>query len=437
VKHICVVGTGYVGLVSGTGLADFGNHVVCVDIDKEKIELLIKGKIPIYEPGLKEVVDRNVKAGRLRFSTDIDKAIRDSEVVFSAVGTPPGEGGEADLRAVWAVATVFAQNLDGYKVFVNKSTVPIGTGRKVYELIRELSGKDMAFDVVSNPEFLREGSAVGDFLHPDRVVIGSSNPKATEIMKDVYKALYLRKTPYVETNIESAELIKYASNAFLATKISFINEMANLCDKVGADVHVVAEAMGQDGRISPKFLHPGPGYGGSCFPKDTMALVEIFKEVGIKTKVVEAVVEANEHQKALVVDRLKDLMPDLKGKVIAILGLSFKPNTDDTRFSPSKVVIPLLEKEGARVQCYDPVAINDFKRDFPDLDYKKSAYDACHGADAVILMTEWNEFRGLDLDAIKKLLKSPVFLDTRNVYDPADMREKGFMYGSVGRAHIR
>ena len=436
-KRICIVGTGYVGLVSGTGLADFGNYVVCVDIDKEKIELLKKGEIPIYEPGLKEVVDRNVKAGRLRFSTDIDKAIRDSDVIFSAVGTPPGEGGEADLRAVWAVATVFAKNLDGYKVFVNKSTVPVGTGRKVYELIQELAGQDASFDVVSNPEFLREGSAVGDFLHPDRVVIGSSNPEATEIMKEVYKVLYLRKTPYVETNIESAELIKYASNAFLATKITFINEIANLCDKVGADVHVVAEAMGQDGRISPKFLHPGPGYGGSCFPKDTMALVEIFKESGIRTRIVESVVEANEYQKALVVDRLKELIPDLKGKVVAILGLSFKPNTDDTRFSPSKVVIPLLEKEGASVQCYDPVAIKDFKRDFPDLDYKKNAYDACKGADAVILMTEWNEFRGLDLEEIKKLLKTPVFLDTRNVYDPADMRERGFIYSSVGRAHIR
>jgi UDPglucose 6-dehydrogenase len=437
VKHICVVGTGYVGLVSGTGLADFGNNVVCVDIDTQKIEMLKKGIIPIYEPGLKEVVDRNVKAGRLRFSTKIDKAILESDVVFSAVGTPPGEGGEADLRAVWAVATTFSKNLNGYKVFVNKSTVPVGTGRKVYNLIRELSGPDTEFDVVSNPEFLREGSAVLDFLHPDRVVIGSSNPRATEIMKDVYRSLYLRKTPYVETNIESAELIKYASNAFLATKITFINEIANLCDKVGADVHVVAEAMGQDGRISPKFLHPGPGYGGSCFPKDTMALVEIFKDAGIRTKVVEAVVEANEHQKRLVVDRLKELIPDLKGKVFAVLGLSFKPNTDDTRFSPSKVVIPLLQKEGARVQCFDPVAVQDFKRDFPDLDYRKDAYDACKGADGVILMTEWNEFRGLDLEKIKKLLNTPVFLDTRNVYDPVAMRTLGFIYGSVGRAGIK
>ncbi|MDD5582440.1 MAG: UDP-glucose/GDP-mannose dehydrogenase family protein [Candidatus Marinimicrobia bacterium] len=436
-KRICVVGTGYVGLVSGTGLADFGNHVVCVDIDKDKIERLKIGEIPIYEPGLKEVIDRNVQAERLRFSTNIDKAIQESEVIISAVGTPPGEGGEADLQSVWAVATVFAKNLKDYKVFVNKSTVPVGTGRKVYELIRELAGHNASFDVVSNPEFLREGSAVRDFLHPDRVVIGSTNPKATEIMKDVYKVLYLRKTPYIETNIETAELIKYASNAFLATKITFINEIANLCDKVGADVHVVAEAMGQDGRISPKFLHPGPGYGGSCFPKDTMALVEIFKEAGIRSRVVESVVEANEHQKAMVVDRLKELLPDLKGKVIAILGLSFKPNTNDTRFSPSKVVISSLMKEGARVQCYDPVAINDFKREFPDLDYKKNAYDACKGADAVILMTEWNEFRGLDLGEIKKLLKTPIFLDTRNVYDPKEMRERGFTYGSIGRTFIR
>jgi UDPglucose 6-dehydrogenase len=432
-KKICVVGTGYVGLVTAAGLADFGNSVIGVDIDVSKIEILKNGGIPIYEPGLSEVVERNVRAGRLTFTTDIDAAIRKSTVIFSAVGTPPGEGGEADLRAVWTVAGSFAKNLNGYKVFINKSTVPVGTGKKTKELILEGSGGNSNFDVVSNPEFLREGSAVGDFLNPDRVVVGSRSHKAQEIMKDVYHALIIRNVPYVETNIESAEIIKYASNAFLAVKITFINEIANLCDIVGADVNEVAKAMGMDGRISPKFLHAGPGFGGSCFPKDTMALVDIFKKHHIRTRLVEATIEANELQKRGVVDKLKSLMPDLNGKVIAILGLAFKPNTDDTRFSPSKVVIPLLQSEGAEVQVFDPVASEDFKRDFPDLDYKQNVYDAIKGADALILMTEWNEFRSLDLKRVKSLLRSPVFIDTRNIYNPQDMREKGFHFACTGR----
>ncbi|MEA3391639.1 MAG: UDP-glucose/GDP-mannose dehydrogenase family protein [Candidatus Marinimicrobia bacterium] len=432
-KKICVVGTGYVGLVTAAGLADFGNSVIGVDIDESKIRILQEGGIPIYEPGLLEVVQRNVRAGRLSFTTDIDQAIQDSKVIFSAVGTPPGEGGEADLRAVWTVATSFANNLNDYKVFINKSTVPVGTGKKTLELINNISGGKDGYDVISNPEFLREGSAVGDFLNPDRVVVGSRSEKAQVIMKDVYHALIIRGVPYVETNIESAELIKYASNAFLAVKITFINEIANLCDIVGGDVSEIAKAMGLDGRISPKFLHAGPGFGGSCFPKDTMALVEIFKEHGVKSRVVEATIEANEYQKEGVVAKLRSVMPDLKGKTIAILGLSFKPETDDTRFSPTKVVIPLLEKEGATVQVYDPVASDDFKRDFPDLNYKNNAYDAIKGADAMVLMTEWNEFRSLDMKRVKKLLKTPIFIDTRNTYDPRDMKDKGFTFVCTGR----
>lgn len=435
-KNICVVGTGYVGLVSGTGLADFGNNVVCVDINTEKIEMLKNGKISIYEPGLKEVVERNVSAGRLSFSTDIDQSIQNADVIFSAVGTPPGKGGEADLDAVWKVAAVFSKNLNSYKIFVNKSTVPVGTGAKVYQLIEKQKNNDNTFDVVSNPEFLREGSAVGDFLHPDRVVIGSSSSKAAEIMKDVYRPLYLRDTPYIQTNIESAELIKYASNAFLATKITFINEIANLCDIVGADVHIVAKAMGLDGRISPKFLHPGPGYGGSCFPKDTLALTQIFREHGLVSELVEAVIKVNEQQKALVVKKVKQLLPDLKSKTIAILGLSFKPNTDDTRESPAKTIIPILTEEGAHVQVFDPVAMEDFRRDFPDINYRISAYHAVEGAHAVILLTEWNEFRDMNLEKIKNTMAEPNFIDTRNVYNKRTMNEKGFKYVSIGRSLI-
>ncbi|MEA1986578.1 MAG: UDP-glucose/GDP-mannose dehydrogenase family protein [Candidatus Marinimicrobia bacterium] len=435
-KNICVVGTGYVGLVSGAGLADFGNNVVCVDIDKEKIAMLNNGKLPIYEPGLKELVDSNEKAGRLKFSTDIDEAIRNSEVVFSAVGTPPGEGGEADLRAVWAVATTFAKNLNNYKVFVNKSTVPVGTGKKTYDLIMKKKNSDIDFDVVSNPEFLREGSAVKDFLIPDRIVVGTTSEKSKEIMRDVYKSLYIRNNPFVLTNLESSELVKYASNAFLATKITFINEVANLCDAVGADVHVVANAMGMDGRISSKFLHPGPGYGGSCFPKDTLAYTEIFKEQGIQSKLVESVIEVNENQKALVVKKLQKFLPDLKGKTIAILGLAFKSNTDDTRESASKVVINKLQEAGAKVKVFDPIAMEDFKRDFPDLDYQEGIYETIEGVDALILMTEWNQFRNLDMQKVKEIMNRAIFIDTRNIYDADEMREIGFQFANSGRSQV-
>jgi len=435
-KNICVVGTGYVGLVSGAGLADFGNNVICVDIVKEKIEMLNNGGMPIYEPGLKELVDSNVKAGRLKFSTDIDESISKSEVIFSAVGTPPGEGGEADLRAVWAVAKRFAKNLNSYKVFVNKSTVPVGTGKKTYKLIEKEKKNDIDFDVVSNPEFLREGSAVKDFLIPDRIVVGTTSEKSVEIMKNVYKSLYIRNNPFVLTNVESSELVKYASNAFLATKITFINEVANLCDAVGADVHVIANAMGMDGRISSKFLHPGPGYGGSCFPKDTMAYTKIFKEQGIRSEIVESVIKVNEKQKELVVEKLKMFIPDLNGKIIAILGLSFKSNTDDTRESPSKVVIKKLKNEGATVKVFDPIAMKDFKIDFPDLNYQENIYDTIEGADGLILMTEWNQFRNLDIEKIRNIMKTPIFIDTRNIYDPSEIRGYGFKFTNSGRSKI-
>ncbi len=435
-KNICVVGTGYVGLVSGAGLADFGNNVICVDIVKEKIEMLNNGKMPIYEPGLKELVDSNVKAGRLKFSTDIDESISKSEVIFSAVGTPPSKGGEADLEAVWAVAKRFAKNLNSYKVFVNKSTVPVGTGKKTYKLIEKEKKNDIDFDVVSNPEFLREGSAVKDFLIPDRIVVGTTSEKSKEIMKNVYKSLYIRNNPFVLTNVESSELVKYASNAFLATKITFINEVANLCDAVGADVHVIANAMGMDGRISSKFLHPGPGYGGSCFPKDTMAYTEIFKEQGIRSEIVESVIKVNEKQKELVVKKLKMFIPDLKGKTIAVLGLSFKSNTDDTRESPSKVVIKKLQSEGATVKVFDPIAMEDFKRDFPDLNYQENIYDTIEDANGLILMTEWNQFRNLDIEKIRNIMKTPIFIDTRNIYDPSEIRKYGFKFANSGRSKI-
>jgi UDPglucose 6-dehydrogenase len=433
VKKICVVGTGYVGLVSGACLADFGNHVICADIDKDKIDKLNKGIIPIYEPGLKEVVDRNVEKGRLLFSNDVDASIRDTEVVFIAVGTPPGEGGEADLRIVFSVSESIAKNLNSYKVVVTKSTVPAGTGKKVYDLLTKKAPKGSEFDVVSNPEFLREGSAVNDFMRPDRVVIGSNSDRATEIMKQVYRALYINETPMVITNVETSEMIKYASNAFLAVKISYINEIANICDKIGADVKVVAKAMGLDGRISPKFLHAGGGYGGSCFPKDTLALTQTAKEVGVENLVVNAAIAANEHQKLLMVDKIKKMVGDLKGKTIALLGLSFKPNTDDIRDATSLVIIEEILKAGGKVRAYDPVAQEVMQKTLPQIQYCKDAYDTAEGADCLVVVTEWNEFRELDMEQAKKKLKSPKVVDCRNVYDPKEMKKMGFEYIGVGR----
>jgi len=432
-RRIAVVGTGYVGLVSGTGLADFGHQVTCLDIDEEKIKILKDDRIPIWEPGLLEMVRKNVKANRLKFSTDIAQGVRDAELIFIAVGTPSSEKGDADLSAVFAVAEMIGQNLNSHKYVITKSTVPVGTGAKVRSIIEQHAPEDATFEVISNPEFLREGSAVYDFMHPDRVVIGCETPQGKSIMQEVYRSLYLIETPFVFTNLPTAELIKYASNAFLATKITFINEIANICDQVGADVHMVSKTMGQDGRISPKFLHPGPGFGGSCFPKDVRALAAIGRTSGYDTKLLNAVLEVNNTQRYRMVDKLKKLLPDLQGKTIALLGLAFKQRTDDVRESPALGIIERLKAEGARIQAFDPAAMEEMKKHHPDLDYKDGIYECIDGADALMVATEWNEFRDLDFEKVKSLLKSPKLVDCRNLYDPATVRGAGFEYAAVGR----
>jgi UDPglucose 6-dehydrogenase len=437
---IAVAGTGYVGLVSGACLADFGNTVVCVDNNEKKIAELKSGGIPIYEPGLDDVVSRNAAAGRLKFGTDLAAAVRASEVVFVAVGTPPADDGSADLSYVEAVAREVARAMDGYKVIVDKSTVPVGTARKVRAWIaEELASRGVAheFDVVSNPEFLREGSAVQDFTHPDRVVIGAESPKARAIMKDVYRALYLNETPYIETNLETAEMIKYASNAFLAVKITFINEIANLCEKAGANVQDVARAMGRDGRIGGKFLHPGPGYGGSCFPKDTQAMARTGRDFGEPLSIVETTIEANERQKARMVRKIEEGLGGLRGKTVAMLGLAFKPNTDDMREAPAIAVCEALAAAGATIRAWDPAAMKEaawrLESIKGSLTFATDEYDALSGAEALVLMTEWNQFRNLDLDRVKQLLKSPNFFDLRNIYKRADLEERGFRYFGVGQ----
>lgn len=439
--RIAVVGTGYVGLVTGACLAEFGMFVTCVDVDSTKIENLKKGIIPIYEPGLDEIVEKNYKAGRLNFTTDISEAVKNNLVIFIAVGTPPKEDGSADLKYVEQVAKDIAANMDGYKVVVNKSTVPVGTGQKVKKIIKSVIGDRYRFDVVSNPEFLREGAAINDFMRPDRIVIGVESDEAAAIMKDIYSAHYLNEAPFVVTNIETAEMIKYASNAFLALKITYINEIANLCELVGADVHKVAKAMGMDGRISPKFLHPGPGYGGSCFPKDTSALTYIANENGYSIKTIETVIKVNEEQKLRMVNKIANLIKvDLnkpkpfEGKTIAILGLSFKPNTDDMRDSPSIVIVNKLLEDGAKVNAFDPVAMNNAKAIFGDrINYCKDEYDACSNADCLVIVTEWNQFRKLDMERIKKLLRENNLADLRNIYEPVKMKNLGFNYTCVGR----
>ena len=436
-RNICVIGTGYVGLVSGAGMADFGNSVVCADIDTEKIDMLKKGGIPIYEPGLKELVDRNVNAGRLTFSADVETSVRNAEVIFIAVGTPMGANGEADLKAVETVATTIAKNLNGYKIICTKSTVPVGTGARLEALILQEKESDFEFDVVSNPEFLREGSAVKDFLHPDRVVLGVNTERAADIMKQVYRSLFINETPMVITNVPSSEMIKYASNAFLAVKISFINEVANLADKVGADVHTIARAMGLDGRISSKFLHPGPGYGGSCFPKDTEALVYTGEQYGVDFQVVKAAIGANKNQRNVILAKAKELVPDLKNKTVAILGLAFKANTDDVRDTPALEIIQGLEEAGATVKAYDPIAAENMKKFFlPNLDTRKSVLDTVQDADLVIILTEWNELRGLGLKELKSHLRSPNIVDARNILSIDQLKEFGFNYRNVGRSNI-
>ena len=432
-RHIAIIGTGYVGLVSGSGISDFGHKVICADIDEEKIKVLQAGKMPIYEPGLDELIDRNIKAERLSFSTDVGKTIRDSEVIFIAVSTPQSENGEADISAVKAVAKTIGQNLNSRKVVCTKSTVPIGTGKLVTSIINENNPEKMEFDYVSNPEFLREGSAVKDFLWPDRLVIGTKSDWGFEVMRDVYRPLYINETPIVHTTVETAELIKYASNAFLSLKISYINEISALCEKVGADVHVVAKTMGSDGRISPKFLHPGPGFGGSCFPKDTSALVSMAQNKNVPMRTIQAAIETNAHQKKRMVKKLQALTGDFSGLTIGILGLAFKSKTDDVRESASLEMVGSLLKAGAQVKAYDPEANTSFAEFYPQITYCKTWEEAVKDTDAVAVMTEWNEFRTMDAKTLKNLMKSPTILDTRNILSRKELQKNGFSFDNVGR----
>jgi UDPglucose 6-dehydrogenase len=432
---IAIIGTGYVGLVSGACFAEFGHDVTCIDKDEAKISVLKNGEVPIYEPGLEFLVQKNVKAGRLVFSTDFSPGVPEAEVIFIAVGTPASRRGDgyADLSYVFEAAQQLAPYLQEYTVVVNKSTVPVGTARQVARIISTANPK-AAFDVASNPEFLREGAAIRDFMHPDRVVIGVGSQKAEDVLKAIYRPLYLLETPFVITAIETSELIKYAANAFLATKISFINELANICEEIGANVQDVARGIGLDGRIGKKFLHAGPGYGGSCFPKDTHALLRIAQEHGLACRIVEAVIEVNAAQKARMARKIRIAIGGGEaGKTLAVLGLAFKPETDDVRDAPALTIISTLLEHGAVVRAHDPAAMREAARVLPDVKYCSSAYEACEGADALVLMTEWNEYRALDLDRIKVLLKEPIFIDLRNVYPEGMMAEKGFRYHSVGR----
>ena len=431
---ICVIGTGYVGLVSGTCFAGFGVNVTCVDKDAEKIERLKRAEIPIFEPGLEEIVKTNIKAKRLTFTTELGESVRKALVVFIAVGTPQGTDGSADMTYIKEAAKSIASNLSGYKVIVTKSTVPVGTGKLIEGIIREGCPEGTSFDVVSNPEFLREGSAVEDFMRPNRVVLGTDSPRAIEILKDLYSPLYLIETPFVVTDVETAELIKYASNAFLATKVSYINELANICELVGADIHMVAKGMGLDNRIGRKFLHPGPGYGGSCFPKDTHAITKIARGHGYDFRIVDAAIEVNELQRARMIEKIRGLTGDLSGVVVGALGVTFKPNTDDIRDSPAARIIEELASKGATVKLYDPAGMDNARKELSGaITYCSDSYEAADGADVLVLLTEWNQFRKLDMARIKKLLKSPKIADLRNVYEPGAMRAMGFEYISVGR----
>jgi UDPglucose 6-dehydrogenase len=431
--HIAVIGTGYVGLVTGACFAEFGVDVTCIDVDKEKIARLSDGIIPIYEPGLEQLVAKNTHAGRLHFTTDLKSGIERGLVIFLAVGTPPKEDGSPDMKYIDAATRSIAEYMNGYKVIVTKSTVPVGNGERLRKLIREHQKTPTDFGVVSNPEFLREGAAINDFMRPDRVVIGSRDEDAVEIMRDLYRPLFLIETPFVVTSLEAAELTKYAANAFLATKISFINEIANLCDSIGCDVHDVARAIGMDRRIGNKFLHPGPGYGGSCFPKDTSALASVAREFNCDSLIVDAVMEANRRQRVAMIPKIERLVGDLKGKTIAVLGLSFKPETDDMREAPSIDIIRSLVERGVRVRAYDPAAMDEAKKCLPDIFYAEDEYDAVSEADALVFMTEWNQFRALNMERVRKLMSNPKIADLRNIYEPEDMRELGFDYVGVGR----
>jgi UDPglucose 6-dehydrogenase len=433
--RIAMIGTGYVGLVSGACLSEFGHHVVCVDKVAEKIDRLKAGEIPIFEPGLDEVVATNVKAGRLTFETDIAAAAKNADAVFIAVGTPSRRGeDDADLQYVYAAAEEIAASLDGYTVIVTKSTVPVGTSREVEKIVRRVR-PDAEFDVASNPEFLREGSAIEDFRRPDRVVVGCDGDRAKDVMREIYRPLYLNETPILFTSRESSELIKYAANAFLATKITFINEMASLCEKVGGDVQDVARGIGLDGRIGSKFLHAGPGFGGSCFPKDTLALRRTAQNHGAPTKIVEAVIQVNEARKHEMARKIDEAFGGVSGKTVAILGLTFKPNTDDMRDAPSLVIVPDLQAKGATIKAFDPEGEREARK-LLNIELAKSAYDAIEGADGVVILTEWNEFRALDITRVKSLLKRPLMVDLRNIYKPAQMAAAGFTYVSVGRGTV-
>jgi UDPglucose 6-dehydrogenase len=431
--HIAVIGTGYVGLVTGSCFADFGMRVTCVDKDEKKIESINAGKMPIFEPGLDALVAKNVREGRLEFSTDVRGTVDRSLVVFLAVGTPPSGDGSADMSQIDEVAYEIARSLNGYKVIVTKSTVPVGAAARIKKIIDENKATSSRFSVAANPEFLREGAAINDFMRPDRVVIGSTDDEAIAILKDIYRPLFLIETPFVITTPESAEMIKYASNAFLATKVSFINEISRLCELLGADVHDVARGMGMDVRIGSKFLHPGPGFGGSCFPKDAQALVALGRTVNYDVKIVEAALRVNESQKDSILDRIRRLVPQLEGKTIGILGLAFKPETDDIREAPSVRIITDLVKAGAKVRAYDPAAMESARRLLTDVQYCDDEYDAARGSDALVVVTEWNQFRRLDMDRLKQVMREPNIIDLRNLYEPDTMRSAGFNYLAMGR----
>ena len=431
--HISVIGTGYVGLVTGACFAEFGINAVCMDSEAGRIERLEKGDVPFYEPGLTELVAKGMREQRLSFTTDIAKAVDRALVIFIAVGTPARKDGSADLSFVEEVGHGIARNMNSYKVIVTKSTVPVGTGEKLRNVIREHQPSPCHFDIVSNPEFLREGSAIEDFLRPNRVVIGADSPQAAAIMKDLYRPLYLIETPFVVADIPTAEMIKYASNAFLAVKVSFINEIANLCERTGADVQLTARAMGLDQRIGSKFLHAGPGFGGSCFPKDVAALIQTGERVGYDLHIARAAAKVNAQQRVLMLEKIRETLGGLKGKTIALLGLSFKPNTNDLREAPALTIAEGLLREGSVVRAYDPAALQEALQLQPKLTPCSDAYHAAEGADALVLVTEWNQFRNLDLERIKGSLRSPTFIDLRNVYDPDRMAALGFHYIAVGR----
>ena len=435
-KKITVIGTGYVGLVGGSGLADFGNHVTCIDVNGKRINSLSSGHIPFFEPGLTEIVERNMAADRLHFSTDVIGAISEADVIFIAVWTPMDSDGSADLSAIKDVSKTIGENIKSYTLIATKSTVPIGTGEIINSIISEHAPQSTIFDVVSNPEFLREGSAVRDFLFPDRVIIGTDSDQAIEIMREIYRPLFLNETPFIFTNIPTAETIKYASNAFLAVKVSYINELANLCDATGADIHVVARAMGLDGRISPKFLHPGPGFGGSCFPKDTRALIHSAETKGVELKVVKAAADANEVQIDVIIKKLEQLTGNsLNDERVAVLGLAFKANTDDIRESRAVVMVDYLLSREAEVAVYDPAAMSNMKQLYPDLDYAESVESAVRGASAVLVMTDWNEFRGMDLAHIGELMDKKVIVDAKNLLSREQLAENGFAFEGVGRPY--